>query len=137
MIKAIPRSVKPSFSWPRLGLILLMALALLHGLIYLRVVPIWEAPDEPLVYEYAALIAELGHVPDDRDRSPALEARLLDLLNRHSFWIYRTGSHSRRPRRLPRPLAEHADRARCRTSGGRAGAAPRRRSPSAAAKFRT
>src|SRR6266545_3142475 len=53
---------------------LLVALALLHGLLYVWLVPPWQAPDEPAQFEYAALIAAslvherffeylLGHPP--------------------------------------------------------------------------
>jgi hypothetical protein len=85
------------FNWPRLGLVLLMALALLHGLVYAWIIPIWEAPDEPFVYEYAALVVELGHVPDYREHSPTVDARLLDSLNRQFFWAMRTGNQSQPP----------------------------------------
>jgi hypothetical protein len=44
----------------RWALAALILLALAHGLAYAFVVPIWHAPDEPMLYEYAALTAELG-----------------------------------------------------------------------------
>lgn len=77
----------------------LMLTALLHGYAYMLLVPLWQAPDEPLLYEYAALTAELGRAAQVADRSPQLEARLAESLARHDFWFYRVGE------RLPDPPA--------------------------------
>src|SRR5262245_44992882 len=84
-----------------LALIVLLALA--YGLVYVFVVPIWQAPDEPMLYEYAALSAELGRVPRAEDHSPALEQRLAASLSRQSFWRYTIG---RAPVTPPRTMAE-------------------------------
>ncbi len=84
-----------------LALIVLLALA--HGLVYVFVVPIWQAPDEPMLYEYAALSAELGRVPRAEDHSPALEQRLAASLSRQNFWRYTIG---RVPVTPPRTMAE-------------------------------
>ena len=40
--------------------LLLAALTLLHGLLYIALLPPWQTPDEPTVFEYAALV---GHPP--------------------------------------------------------------------------
>ncbi|HYF61658.1 MAG TPA: hypothetical protein VD886_02525 [Herpetosiphonaceae bacterium] len=98
-----PAPPRKLFNARRLGLIGLMLLGLLHGLTYALIIPVWEAPDEPFVYEYAALLAELGHVPAFRDHSPAVEARLLESLNRGPFWIRRTGVQPHRP---PQTIAD-------------------------------
>jgi len=97
MSHAEPAPPRMFFAWRRLGLPLLMALGLIHGLVYAWIIPIWEAPDEPFVYEYAALVAELGHVPEYHEHSPAVEARLLESLNRQPFWVLRTGTPPHRP----------------------------------------
>src|SRR5688572_30486335 len=97
MSHAAPAPPRRFSAWRRLGLPLLMALGLIHGLVYAWIIPIWEAPDEPFVYEYAALVAELGHVPEYHEHSPAVEARLLQSLNRQPFWILRTGTPPHRP----------------------------------------
>lgn len=68
---------------------LLMAIALAHGLIYAFGVPLWQAPDEPMLFEYVALTAELGRIPAKADRSLVLERGLIASLNRNDFWRYR------------------------------------------------
>ncbi|MFL5803526.1 MAG: hypothetical protein ACJ8CR_17505, partial [Roseiflexaceae bacterium] len=73
----------------RIWLAALMLIALAQGLVYVFIVPIWQAPDEPMLYEYAALAADLGRVPRVEDRSPALEERLAGSLARQRFWHYR------------------------------------------------
>ncbi|HWQ11742.1 MAG TPA: hypothetical protein VNL77_03025 [Roseiflexaceae bacterium] len=86
-----------------LWLAALLLLAFAHGAAYALLVPLWQAPDEPLLFEYAALTAELGRVPDASDRSPALEARILDSLGENDFWRYTIGSPPAHP---PRSFAE-------------------------------
>src|SRR5262245_4965445 len=61
---------------------LLAALALLHGLLFTWLVPPWQAPDEPTLFEYAALVARLGHIPTASYRDPALERQIVDSLVR-------------------------------------------------------
>jgi hypothetical protein len=75
----------------RIGLIALMLLALAHGAAYALIVPIWQAPDETTLYEYAQLIVELGRIPRPEDRSPALEERLIASMERRHFWTYTLG----------------------------------------------
>jgi hypothetical protein len=87
----------------RTWLAVLMLCALGHGLLYVFVVPVWQAPDEPMLYEYAALTAELGRVPRAGDRSEALEQRLAASLARQRFWDYTIGHTPDAP---PRTLAE-------------------------------
>ncbi|MEP7189204.1 MAG: glycosyltransferase family 39 protein, partial [Roseiflexaceae bacterium] len=70
---------------------LLAALTLLHGLLYLALLPPWQTPDEPTVFEYAALVAQLGRVPTNADRDLALEQRIADSLTRQHFFEYLTG----------------------------------------------
>jgi hypothetical protein len=72
----------------RWALAALMLLALGHGLGYAYIVPIWQAPDEPMLYEYAALTAELGRLPRAEEHSTALEERLAGSLSRQDFWRY-------------------------------------------------
>lgn len=69
-------------------LAVLLLLALAHGLAYALIVPAWQAPDEPFLYEYAALTAALGRMPRGADHSPALDERILASLNRQHFWTY-------------------------------------------------
>ena len=59
--------------------LLLAALTLLHSLLYLALLPPWQTPDEPTVFEYAALIGQLGRVPTNADRDLALERQIAEL----------------------------------------------------------
>lgn len=70
---------------------LLMLIALVHGLIYAFGVPPWQAPDEPMLFEYAALFAELGRPPTPLDRSPELEAGIAASLSGGRFFERLTG----------------------------------------------
>lgn len=82
---------------------LLVALAMLHGLLYARLVPPWQAPDEPALFEYAALIGALGRVPTSADTDPALEHGIAELLVRRLFFEYLTGQAPDPP---PQTLSE-------------------------------
>jgi len=82
---------------------LLMAVALLHGLVYALIVPLWQAPDEPGHYEYAQLLAERKHPLTRADRSPALEREIIASLSDHDFWHW-VGSSTVEP--LPASFAE-------------------------------
>jgi hypothetical protein len=66
-------------------------LALVHGLLYVWLVPPWQTPDEPTQFEYAALVATLGHVPGVNDADPALEERIAASLARNRFFEYLLG----------------------------------------------
>ena len=47
----------------RQTLALLVALALIRGLIYLSVFPPWQAPDEPAHFEVVRAVAQQGQIP--------------------------------------------------------------------------
>src|SRR3954454_14493851 len=71
--------------------LLLAALTLLHGLLYLALLPPWQTPDEPTVFEYAALVGRLGRVPTSIDRDLELERRIVESLTRQHFFEYLIG----------------------------------------------
>jgi hypothetical protein len=73
---------------PTRALGLLMVLAFVQGLTYALLIPLWQAPDEPMLFEYAALTAELGRIPHSLDRSASLESRILESMNQHQFWSF-------------------------------------------------
>jgi hypothetical protein len=73
----------------RIWLAALMLFALAQGLAYVFIVPVWQAPDEPMLYEYAALVTKLGRIPRAEDHNAALEQRMADSLARQGFWRYR------------------------------------------------
>jgi hypothetical protein len=70
---------------------LLVALALVHGLLYAWLVPPWQAPDEPTQFEYAALISRLGFIPAATDSDPQLEREIAASLVRQHFFEYLLG----------------------------------------------
>src|SRR5262245_42806309 len=78
---------------------LLAALALVHALLFAWLVPPWQAPDEPTLFEYAALIARLGRLPTTGDSDPALERQIVDSLVRQHFFEYLTGQPPAQPPR--------------------------------------
>jgi hypothetical protein len=71
--------------------VLLVALALFHGLLYAWLLPPWQAPDEPTQFEYAALISRLGRIPATADTDPELERQIVDSLVRERFFEYLVG----------------------------------------------
>jgi hypothetical protein len=77
--------------------LLLASLALLHGLLYAWLTPPWQIPDEPSLFEYAALTASLGGIPTLPDIDPALELRIADSLVRERFFEYLTGKPAPAP----------------------------------------
>lgn len=83
---------EPAAARPVLALAVIALIAAAHGLIYALGLPLWQTPDEPMLYEYAALTAELGRVPTSRDHSPALDAALLAAMNREEFWRHALGA---------------------------------------------
>ncbi|MBX0330759.1 hypothetical protein K2Z83_24180 [Oscillochloris sp. ZM17-4] len=64
----------------------LIPLALLHGLLYLTIVPPWQHYDEPTQFEYAWLIANLSHLPSRSDSDPALRREVADSMYRFRFY---------------------------------------------------
>lgn len=84
----------------------LLLLAWAHGLLWATVVPPWQAPDEPLHYEYARLLAEKGPLLTPADISPELQGEILRSLAAHRFWERLGGST---PDPLPATFAEAED----------------------------
>jgi len=70
---------------------LLVALALLHGLLYVWLVPPWQTPDEPAQFQYAALVARLGRTPVASDIDAQLEQQITGSLVRNHFFEYLLG----------------------------------------------
>src|SRR5204862_243558 len=85
------------------GTPLLAALTLLYSLLYIALLRPWQTPDEPTVFEYAALVSRLGRVPTSVDRDLALERRIVDSLARWHFFEYLIGHP---PPALPNDLEE-------------------------------
>lgn len=90
-----PAAIARPRAW-RLPL-LLSSLALLHGLVYAVLLPPWQTPDEPSLFEYAALSAALGRLPTSADRDLALERRIAASLTRQRFFEYVLGHPAPEP----------------------------------------
>ena len=58
-------------------------LALLRGLLYVVLIPPWEHYDEPTHFEYAALIAATGHLPEPGAADTELRGEVERLLAAH------------------------------------------------------
>jgi len=69
-------------------LLLLLALSLVRGLLYLAIIPPWQGPDEPRHFEYARLIADRGRLVTKRDLSPALQEGVIRSMVEHDFWRF-------------------------------------------------
>ena len=77
-------------------LLLLLALALVRGLLFGMMIPPWQAPDEPQHYQMVRLIMELKRLPSDDDARLAGDLRhsVLQSLRDNHFWELR---HRRSP----------------------------------------
>jgi hypothetical protein len=71
--------------------LLVATIALVHGLLYIALLPPWQTPDEPSLFEYAALTSALGRVPTSAERDLALERRIADSLVHQGFFHYLLG----------------------------------------------
>ena len=87
--------------WPIL--VLLVTLAVSHGVIYQWRVPLWQTPDEPTQFEYVALIGRHGGFLPFGYRDVQLEGYIADSLVRHWFFEY---LGYQRPSPSPRDLDE-------------------------------
>ena len=59
----LPRSAKETTTQDYRQLILILLLALVHGLLYVFIVPPWQHYDEPNHFEYAWLVADRNRLP--------------------------------------------------------------------------
>ncbi len=66
--------------------------ALLNGLLWLSLVPPWQAPDEPKHFEYVRLLAEgerlIAFASEAQAADPALQAAIVRSMDEHAFWWY-------------------------------------------------
>lgn len=66
--------------------LLFALLALLQGLVYAFVIPPWLSPDEHGHFEFAALMAQLGRIPDNSDISPQLQQEAIESMRAARLW---------------------------------------------------
>ncbi|MDW8064557.1 MAG: hypothetical protein RMK32_02860 [Anaerolineae bacterium] len=69
-------------------ILLLVIVAIGRGLLYVALVPPWQAPDETGHFEHAWLIARLGRIPGPQDANPELEQALVASLYEWRYGYY-------------------------------------------------
>jgi hypothetical protein len=70
----------------RRTMLLLVAVALTRGLVYVATIPPWESPDEYGHFEYAWLISEAGPFAGPEAIPPEFQQRMLALTGQHDYW---------------------------------------------------
>ena len=83
--------------------LLLLAIALVQGLLYSTVVPLWQAPDEAGHFEAVRLLSDEGRVRARGERSLPLQREIIGSLTRADFWRF-TGQTP--PESLPIAFAD-------------------------------
>ena len=67
-----------------LGIVLLAGLV--HGLLYVFLMPPWQHYDEPKHFEYAWLVAHNSHLPQPKDSDETLNRAVILSMNRNHFY---------------------------------------------------
>lgn len=80
-----PYHKEPSPQQRRL-LLLILALALVRGIVYLGVFPPWQHYDEPTHFEYVRLIAERGCCPEPTDYDLEMRQEIASSMQSADFW---------------------------------------------------
>ena len=75
-----------SLPTPRRWLLIILALALLHGLLYVFLVPPWQHYDEPQHFEYAWLLAERDRRPQPGDYDFEMRRAVAQSMLAHAFF---------------------------------------------------
>jgi hypothetical protein len=70
----------------RTAILLVLCAALIHGLLYLFVVPPWQHYDEPTHFEYAWLIANHLKLPDGQDVDSTMRREVAASMMEHAFF---------------------------------------------------
>jgi hypothetical protein len=81
-----PNEVSKLRNKERDGIILILILALMHGLIYVYLLPPWQHYDEPNHFEYAWLIANRGWSPKPGDSDPQMNRDVVESMIIHGFY---------------------------------------------------
>ena len=68
------------------SLLLVLFLALVHGLVYVFLVPPWQHYDEPNHFEYVWLAANLDRVPKSGDYNPKMSRQVLKSMLANGFY---------------------------------------------------
>lgn len=69
-------------------LVLFLLLSLVHGVLYVALVPPWQAPDEPKHFEYVRLLYDKRRSVDWSDIDPTLEQEIIQSMDRYDYWRF-------------------------------------------------
>jgi len=72
----------------RAALALLLALALVRGVIYAAVIPPWQAPDEFRHFEYIKLLHQERRLLTTQDTSLSLQREIIASMIKHEYWRF-------------------------------------------------
>ena len=75
-----------SAKWRRRFLVLILAIGLVRGLLYLAIFPPWQHYDEPTHFEYVRLIAERGRLPREGDLDLGMRRQIAASMLANGFW---------------------------------------------------
>ncbi len=67
-------------------IVIILVVAALHGIIYIRLLPPWQHYDEPNHFEYAWLIANWKRLPQVGENDITLNRQLFDLMWASGFY---------------------------------------------------
>lgn len=84
-------------------LILLLALAMVRGIVYASMVPPWQAPDEPKHFEYVALLQQKGRLVAHEDASLSLQREIISSMKAYDFWRF---GHANSPEEASNSFAD-------------------------------
>ncbi len=71
---------------PSIALIVMLLIGLVHGLIYLILIPPWQHYDEPTHFEYAWLIAHWNRIPQPGEYDPQMRRAVAQSMIDHGFY---------------------------------------------------
>lgn len=74
-----------------------LCLFLIRGLLYLALMPPWQAPDEPTSVELILTMARQGRLVSVADADPGIQRAIVDSMARTNFWKYGLGRQPDEP----------------------------------------
>ncbi len=80
------KSQAPSERREPLLIVMILALALLHGLMYVFLLPPWQHYDEPKHFEYAWLAAQFDEIPAEAEIPPKFSRQVLKSMIENGFY---------------------------------------------------
>ena len=88
MLKKISNTLKKHYVW------VIMTVGLIHGLIYIFIIPPWQHYDEPGHFEYTWIIANNDEFPQKGDFDNQIRSEILESLKRNNFFEHQNMKES-------------------------------------------